>query len=54
MNPDELGRLLGRFESLASDIITEAGGRIVKLIGDEAMLVCPDAWKGLPGARLSS
>ena len=41
LNQYELGRLLGRFESLASDIITEAGGRIVKLIGDEAMLVCP-------------
>ncbi len=36
-----LGRLLGRFEALASDVITEAGGRVVKLIGDEAMLVCP-------------
>jgi adenylate cyclase len=36
---DELGRLLARFEGLASDIVTEAGGRVVKLIGDEAMLV---------------
>ena len=41
MGTEELGRLLGRFEGLASDIITEAGGRIVKLMGDEAMLVCP-------------
>jgi adenylate cyclase len=39
MPTDELGRLLARFEGLASDIITEAGGRVVKLIGDEAMLV---------------
>lgn len=39
----ELGRLLGRFESLAFDVVTEAGGRVVKLIGDEAMLVCPQA-----------
>jgi adenylate cyclase len=39
MPTDELGRLLSRFEGLASDIITEAGGRVVKLIGDEAMLV---------------
>jgi adenylate cyclase len=39
----DLGRLLGRFESLAFDVVTEAGGRIVKLIGDEAMLVCPEA-----------
>jgi adenylate cyclase len=41
MQTDDLGRLLGRFEGLASDIITEAGGRVVKLIGDEAMLVFP-------------
>ena len=39
----ELGQLLGRFESLAFDVVTEAGGRVVKLIGDEAMLVCPHA-----------
>jgi adenylate cyclase len=38
---DEFAGLLSRFESLASDIVTEAGGRVVKLIGDEAMLVCP-------------
>jgi adenylate cyclase len=41
MPTDELGRLLGRFEGLASDIITEAGGSVVKLIGDDAMLVFP-------------
>ena len=41
MPTEELGRLLGRFEGLVSDIITEAGGRVVKLIGDEAMLVFP-------------
>jgi adenylate cyclase len=39
----ELGQLLGRFESLAFDVVAEAGGRIVKLIGDEAMIVCQDA-----------
>jgi adenylate cyclase len=38
---DEFAGLLDRFEELASDVITEAGGRVVKLIGDEAMLVCP-------------
>jgi adenylate cyclase len=36
----ELGELLGRFESLAFDSVAEAGGRVVKLIGDEAMIVC--------------
>jgi adenylate cyclase len=50
MQTDELGRLLGRFEALASDVITEAGGRVVKLIGDEAMLVFPTADKAAQGA----
>jgi adenylate cyclase len=50
MEADEFGRLLARFESLASDIVTEAGGRVVKLIGDEAMLVCPAADSAALGA----
>ena len=37
----EFGRVLGRFEALAWDEVTEAGGRLVKLVGDEAMFVCP-------------
>ncbi len=41
LEPAALGDLLGRFESLAFDTVTEAGGRVVKLIGDEAMLMCP-------------
>jgi adenylate cyclase len=36
----EVGRLLSRFEGVAFDAVTEAGGRVVKLIGDEAMFVC--------------
>jgi adenylate cyclase len=48
METDDLGRLLDRFEALASDIITETGGRIVKLIGDEAMLV-PHRRRGCSG-----
>jgi adenylate cyclase len=35
------GRVLGRFEALAWDEVTEAGGRLIKLIGDEAMFVSP-------------
>jgi adenylate cyclase len=49
MQTDELGRLLGRFEALASDVITEAGGTVVKLIGDEAMLVFPTADQAAQG-----
>jgi adenylate cyclase len=47
---DEFARLLSRFESLASDIVTEVGGRVVKLIGDEAMFVCPGAEEAARGA----
>jgi adenylate cyclase len=50
MPTDDLGRLLGRFEGLASDIITEAGGRVVKLIGDQAMLVFPTPEGAAQGA----
>lgn len=38
----ELGAALGEFESLAADIVTSGGGRIVKLIGDEVMFAAPD------------
>src|SRR4030095_6153482 len=49
MQTDELGRLLSRFEALSSDVITEAGGRVVKLIGDEAMLAFPTADQAAQG-----
>ena len=42
--------MLARFESLAWDAVTEAGGRVVKLIGDEAMFVCPSAAEAARGA----
>jgi adenylate cyclase len=50
LDAGELGRMLSRFESLAFDIVTEAGGRVVKLIGDEAMLVCPEPARAVRGA----
>ena len=43
LDVEEFGRLLNRFEAIAWDVVTEAGGQVVKLIGDEAMLVCPSA-----------
>jgi adenylate cyclase len=46
----ELSRLLERFEGLASDVVTEAGGRAVKMIGDEVMFVCPDPSKAIRAA----
>lgn len=38
----ELSAVLERFETLASDVIAERHGRIVKMIGDEVLFVCDD------------
>jgi adenylate cyclase len=38
----ELAALVGSFESLAWEVVTQRGGRVVKLIGDEAMFVFED------------
>jgi class 3 adenylate cyclase len=38
----ELGAAIGDFEALASDLVTARGGRLVKLIGDQAMFVVGD------------
>lgn len=40
---NELGAALAEFDELASDVVVEAGGRVVKLIGDEVMYVAVDA-----------
>jgi adenylate cyclase len=40
LEASEFGRVLGRFEALAWDEVTEAGGRLIKLIGDGAMFAC--------------
>jgi len=34
---EELERVIGGFESIASDVIAELGGRVVKTVGDEVM-----------------
>ena len=47
---DDLGALLTRFESLAFDVVAETPGRVVKLIGDEVMFVCPDSRTGARAA----
>jgi adenylate cyclase len=39
----ELAAVVSRFEELAHDIVTSLGGRVVKMIGDEAMFVVPAA-----------
>ena len=38
--------MLRDFEHLASDTVTDAGGRVVKLIGDEVLFTAPDAGAG--------
>ena len=43
MTPRELTDTIERFESTAHDTATAKGGRVVKLIGDEAMFVAIDA-----------
>lgn len=49
LQDDELALVVRRFEELAYDIVTEAGGRVVKTIGDEAMFVVEDP---VAGARI--
>lgn len=41
--PEELGRLVDMFETVASDYVHDAGGRVVKFIGDAVMYVAPHA-----------
>ncbi len=43
MSPQELGVFVREFEGRAHQLVTAAGARVVKLIGDEVMLVSPDA-----------
>jgi adenylate cyclase len=38
----ELAEVVGRFEELAFDVVVRGNGRVVKMIGDEAMFVCSD------------
>jgi adenylate cyclase len=39
LNDDELAAVVSRFEQLAHDTVVALGGRVVKMIGDEAMFV---------------
>ncbi len=43
----ELGDVLTTFELLASDTVTGAGGRVVKLLGDEVLFTVPDVRSGV-------
>ncbi len=39
LSEEELGVMVSRFEDVAHDVVTARGGRVVKMIGDEAMFV---------------
>jgi adenylate cyclase len=39
LSDDELAAVVSRFEQVAHDTVTSLGGRVVKMIGDEAMFV---------------
>jgi len=39
---EELSILVTRFQSLAFDLVARSGGRVVKTLGDEVMVVCED------------
>jgi class 3 adenylate cyclase len=70
LSPGELATMLGRFEDAVSDVVSRHNGRVVKLIGDGAMVVAdsvPDgcaaavelsarlaASDGLPPARIGA
>ncbi len=47
----ELGELLTEFENAAADTVTAAGGRVVKLIGDEILYTADDAGSACGIAR---
>ncbi len=38
----ELAKVVGRFEEVSFDVVTQHGGRVVKMIGDEVMFVSDD------------
>ena len=53
MNPTELLQLVVEFEAAAVDLVSENGGRLVKLIGDEVMFSTVDAFEACRiGAQL--
>lgn len=43
LGDEELAAVVARFEELAHDTVVARGGRVVKMIGDEAMFVVPTA-----------
>ena len=47
MSADELATFVERFESSASNVVAEHGGRVVKTLGDEVMFTVEDLRRGV-------
>ncbi|MBI5505868.1 MAG: hypothetical protein HY899_13815 [Deltaproteobacteria bacterium] len=43
----QLAEVVGRFETIAYDVVTAHGGRVVKLIGDEVLFMADDVRNGV-------
>jgi adenylate cyclase len=46
LSPRDLGTLVQRFEALAADVVTGAGGRVIKTVGDEMLFTAADPVAG--------
>ncbi len=46
LSEEELADVVARFEAIAYDVVSEHGGRVVKMIGDEVMFVADDVKAG--------
>jgi adenylate cyclase len=46
LSEEELAEVVARFETIAYDVVSEHGGRVVKMIGDEVMFVADDVKDG--------
>jgi adenylate cyclase len=46
LEPQELGALVQRFEGVASDFVTQGGGRLIKTVGDEVLFTADDPRAG--------
>ncbi|MAT04836.1 MAG: hypothetical protein CL424_07315 [Acidimicrobiaceae bacterium] len=51
MTAQDLSAFVGRFERTAHEVVTAAGARVVKLIGDEVMFVDPDPSAAVAAGR---
>ena len=51
MSAEDLSEFVGRFERTAHEVVSGAGARVVKLIGDEVMFVDPDPEAAVEAGR---